>query len=51
MRIALAFFLFCIAGPWSFAQGDATAPRRPAPSLTQPKGATNPVDARGFIHR
>ena len=31
----------------------ATPRRRaaPAPSLTQPKGATNPVDARGFIHR
>jgi len=51
MRHGLAFFLLCIAGSWSFAQSEPAAPRRPAPSLTQPKGATSPVDARGFIHR
>jgi hypothetical protein len=27
------------------------APRPPAATLTQPKGASLPVDARGFIHR
>ena len=51
MRNALAFFLLCITGSWAFAQDEPTAPRRPAPSLTQPRGATSPVDARGFIHR
>ena len=51
MRIALAFVSLCVMGSWSFAQGEPGAPRRAAPSLTQPKGARLSVDARGFIHR
>jgi hypothetical protein len=33
------------------AQAQAPAVRPPAPSLSQPKGATRPVDDRGFIRR
>lgn len=33
------------------AHAEDAAPRPPAPSLTQPKGATTRSDARGFIHR
>jgi hypothetical protein len=35
----------------SVAAAEPAAPRPPAPSLVQPKGATSRVDARGFIHR
>jgi hypothetical protein len=35
----------CAAG------ADPASPRPPAPSLTEPKGATSRADARGFIHR
>jgi hypothetical protein len=33
------------------ASAQQAAPRAPAASLAQPKGATRPVDSRGFIHR
>jgi hypothetical protein len=33
------------------AEAEPGAPRPPAPSLVQPKGATGRVDTRGFIHR
>jgi len=33
------------------ASAEQVAPRAPAPSLTEPKGATGRVDSRGFIHR
>jgi hypothetical protein len=33
------------------ANAEQSAPRPPAPSLSEPKGAARPVDARGFIHR
>lgn len=39
------------AGAPEQAQTQAPAVRPPAPSLSQPKGATRPVDARGFIRR
>jgi hypothetical protein len=50
-RIALTLFSFCLAGSWCAAQAEPAAQRPAAPSLTRPKGATQPVDARGFIHR
>jgi hypothetical protein len=50
MRIALIIVLLGIAGS-SFAEGEPGAPRPAARTLTQPKGAASPVDARGFIHR
>jgi hypothetical protein len=43
---AAALFMTLTAG--AFAQD---APRPPAPTLSRPAGATQPVDARGFIHR
>ena len=33
------------------AQAETEAARPPAPTLTQPKGTSSRVDARGFIHR
>jgi hypothetical protein len=50
MRVAMTIYLLCFAGS-CFAQTDVAAPRPAASSLTRPKGATQPVDARGFIHR
>ena len=49
MKSAIAIFSFCLAGPWAVHAADA--PRPATSTLTQPKGATQPVDARGFIHR
>jgi hypothetical protein len=51
MRIALAIVLLCVAGSWCFAEGEPPSPRPAAPTLTPPRGANRPVDARGFIHR
>jgi len=51
MRIALAFFTLFAAGSWSLGHAEPTETRAPAPSLSQPKGATRAVDERGFIHR
>ena len=45
--IALTLAAFTL----SVAQAQSNAPRPPAATLTQPKGATQRVDARGFIHR
>jgi hypothetical protein len=45
--IALSLAAFSL----SVAQAQSSAPRPPAATLTQPKGATQRVDARGFIHR
>src|SRR5688572_18326225 len=50
MRVAMTIYLLCFAGS-CFAQTGVAAPRPAASSLTSPKGATQPVDARGFIHR
>lgn len=50
MRSAIAILSLCIAA----ACGSAAAQEavRPAPTtLTRPKGAAQPVDTRGFIHR
>jgi hypothetical protein len=47
MRIALACLVTCIAA----VSGAADAPRVPAATLAAPRGATLPVDGRGFIHR
>ncbi|HEY6123761.1 MAG TPA: hypothetical protein VIV63_03855 [Steroidobacteraceae bacterium] len=52
-RYALTI-LFCLVGSGSMAQTPPpaeTKPRPAAPTLTRPKGATQLVDARGFIHR
>jgi hypothetical protein len=51
MKIALTIFSMCLAGFSAIAHAQQEAPRPPAPTLTQPKGATQLVDARGFIHR
>jgi hypothetical protein len=48
MRIAITVVSLCLAAS-GLAQ--AEAPRPAAPTLTRPKGASLPVDARGFIHR
>jgi hypothetical protein len=54
-RIALTVYSFCFAGTWCVAQApqadQAPQARAAAPTLTRPKGATQLVDARGFIHR
>jgi hypothetical protein len=49
-RLALTIVSFCLAGS-CMAQAEAPAPRPAASTLTSPKSATQPVDARGFIHR
>jgi len=51
MRIALAIFSLCLASSGCLAQADQAQPRPAASTLTRPKGATQPVDARGFLHR
>jgi hypothetical protein len=53
-RTVLTIFSLCLAASWSLAQEpppQAAKPRPAAPTLTRPKGITQPVDARGFIHR
>jgi hypothetical protein len=50
MRTLLMLFSLVLASAAALAQSEA-APRPAAPSLTRPKGASEPVDARGFIHR
>jgi hypothetical protein len=47
-QFGLALGIACLA--W-VANAQQPAPRPPAASLSQPKGATRPVDTRGFIHR
>jgi hypothetical protein len=49
--MALTILLPCLAGSWSVAHAEPTEGRPAATTLTRPKGATQPVDARGFIHR
>jgi len=49
MKTALAVLSLCLAGSFAAHADDATRPA--ASSLTRPKGATQPVDSRGFIHR
>ena len=51
MRVVLAVLSLCLTASWSVAQTEPAAPRPAATSLSDPKGATQPVDARGFIHR
>ena len=50
MRIVLAIGLL-VAGPWSVAHAQEEAARPAASTLARPTGATQSVDARGFIHR
>jgi hypothetical protein len=53
-RITSTLFLLGLASSWSVAQehpAELTKPRPAATTLTTPKGATAPVDTRGFIHR
>jgi hypothetical protein len=49
MKIALATLAACLAGSCAVHAQDT--PRPPAATLTRPKSAWQPVDARGFIHR
>ena len=49
MKSAIAALSLCLAVSCAVRAGDA--PRPAASSLTRPKDATQPVDARGFIHR
>jgi hypothetical protein len=54
MRILVTIFSLCLVVPCCVAQAqhaDQATPRPAAPTLTRPKGATQLVDARGFIHR
>jgi hypothetical protein len=46
IRVSLAALLL-----WTSAWTLAQTPRPPAATLTRPQGASQPVDARGFIHR
>ena len=41
----------CLVAAWNVAPAQQETPRAAAPALTTPKGASRPVDARGFIHR
>ena len=55
-RIALTIVTLCLSGSWCVAQSpppqaEQDKPRPAAPTLTSPKGASQLVDARGFIHR
>jgi hypothetical protein len=53
-RTTLSICAFCLVGSWCMAQTPPPAeaePRPAAPTLTRPKGVTQLVDARGFIHR
>ena len=49
MKTAHAVLSLCLAGSFAAHADDATRPA--VSSLTRPKEATQPVDARGFIHR
>jgi hypothetical protein len=51
MKRSLPTISMCIALLACTAHAEEAAPRPPAKSLTQPKGATQSVDGRGFIHR
>jgi hypothetical protein len=51
MKHALATLILCIALLTCTVQAEQAAPRPAATSLTHPRSATQPVDARGFIHR
>jgi hypothetical protein len=48
---SFATFSMCVALLVGAAHAEETKARPPASSLTHPKGATQSVDARGFIHR
>lgn len=50
-RIALAISSLLFAPSPCLAQAEQAAPRPAASTLSRPNGATQPVDARGFIHR
>jgi hypothetical protein len=54
MKTLLAIFSLSLVSPWCVAQAQQPEPAKPrpaAPTLTPPRGATQLVDARGFIHR
>ena len=50
-RMALAILPWCLAASYCMAQAEPAAPRPAASTLSRPKSATQPVDARGFIRR
>ncbi len=51
IKRALTALILGTASLMCAVHAEQAAPRPAATSLTQPKGATRPVDARGFIHR
>src|SRR5690242_13123910 len=51
MKRAVAAFILGCAAFTCAALAEDPAPRPAPTSLTRPKSATQPVDARGFIHR
>ena len=51
MKRALAALILVCTGSTCAVHAEQAATRPAATSLTRPKGATQPVDARGFIHR
>jgi hypothetical protein len=50
-KASLTILSLCLAAVSRLVLAEPDAPRPPAPTLTHPKGATQPVDARGFLHR
>jgi hypothetical protein len=50
-RMALAILPWCLAASYCMAQAEPAAARPAASTLSRPKSATQPVDARGFIRR
>jgi hypothetical protein len=51
MKMARTIFSLYLVASWSIVHAQQAAQRPPAATLTRPKGAIQPVDARGFIHR
>ena len=51
MKHVMIAFVLGIASLTCTVRAEQTAPRPAATSLTHPRSATQPVDARGFIHR
>jgi hypothetical protein len=50
-KAPLTILSVCLAAASRLVLAEPDAPRPPAPTLSHPKGATQPVDTRGFLHR
>jgi hypothetical protein len=50
-KVILSLASLCLVAGWNVASAQQEAPRPAAATLASPKGASRPVDARGFIHR